>query len=121
MDQAVAQDASDVVRAEEEHQRLERVGGLNVITMDLGSNALENIPAGQVADRCFEFIRDNEPETVYRWQGRNRVGLTQVWAVEPGDALKVKAEVETKTAEFIKSLTSDEVDATIATAKEKQA
>ncbi len=105
MDQAVAEDASELVRKEEERLRLERAGGLNTITVTWGDNwKLEQVPVGKMADRCFEFIRENEPEDVLRWSMANQEPLRQFWALAPADALEVKKAIEAKT----KSIQSQE-------------
>lgn len=99
MDQAIAADASEVVRQEEERKRLERVGGLNTITMTWGDNwKLEQVPLGQMADRCLEFVNENTPDMVLKWSMANQEPLRQFWAMAPGDALEVKRAVEAKTS-----------------------
>lgn len=98
MDQALAQDASELVRKEEERQRLDRIGGLDSITVTWGDNwKLEQVPVGNMADRCLEFVRDSEPEDVLRWSIANQEPLRQFWARAPSDALEVKKAVEAKT------------------------
>ena len=99
MDQALAQDASETVRQEEERQRSERIGGVDTITITWGDNwKLDQVPVGQMADRCVEFIDAASPEDVLRWSMANQEPLRQFWARAPGDALEVKKAVEEKTA-----------------------
>lgn len=99
MDQAIAADASEIVAKEEERARLERIGGINSITMTWGDNwKLEQVPVGQMADRCAEFIRDNPPDLVLKWSIANQEPLRQFWAAAPGDCLEVKRQVEEKTS-----------------------
>ena len=105
MDQAVAEDASELVRKEEERQRLERAGGLDTITVTWGDNwKLEQVPIGKMADRCLEFIQETDPAEVLRWSMANQEPLRQFWALAPSDALGVKKAIEAKT----KSLQSQE-------------
>jgi hypothetical protein len=68
-----------------------------MMTLD-PSGSLQRIPVGEVADRCLEFIRENEPEAVSSWSIQNREPLREFWAESPNDALAVKAEIEKKTA-----------------------
>jgi len=101
MHQALAADASELARQEEERARLERTGGLNTITMTFGDGwALEQVPVGKMHDRCAEFIRENDAGTVLKWSMANTETLRQFWAASPGDALEVKKLIEAKTAEL---------------------
>ncbi len=102
MDQAVAEDASELVRKEEERQRLERAGGLDTITVTWGDNwKLEQVPVGRMADRCFQFVKSNSPDDVLRWSMANQEPLRQFWALAPSDALEVKKAIEAKTKAVI--------------------
>lgn len=94
--------ASEVVRSEEERERIERIGGANSITasFDVETGVLENVPVGQMHDRCEEFIKGANPEIVHRWSVQNRVALQQFWAAAPSDALAIKQMVEPKIAAF---------------------
>lgn len=99
MDQALAQDAAEIVAKEEERQRLQRAGALNSITMTWGDNwKLEQVPVGQMADRCLEYVNENDAATVLKWSMSNQEPLRQFWALAPNDALEVKKQIETKTA-----------------------
>lgn len=94
---------SDAVKAEDEHQRRNLVGDKAVLmTMD-GTGALERVPLGQVADRCLEFIEDNDAEAVHLWSIRNKESLRDFWAYAPNDALEVKKAMEKKTANLHKT------------------
>lgn len=90
--------ASEMIAQEEENARLARIGGRGILFSFDPSGVLENVPQGNVADRCLEFIRESDAETVYRWSIQNRVALQQFWAAAPGDALEVKKAQEAKTA-----------------------
>jgi len=99
MDRAVVNDANEIVHKEEERQRFERIGGLDTITVTWGDNwKLEQVPVGQMADRCLEFIKESTSEDVVRWSMANQEPLRQFWARAPSDALEVKKAVEARTA-----------------------
>lgn len=98
MDQAIAADASEIVRREEERNRLQRIGALDAITVTFGDNwKLEQVPVGQFYDRCSEFVRESEPAEVHRWEVANQEPLRQFWARAPSDALELKKVIEKKT------------------------
>lgn len=92
--------ATDIIAAEEARTRAERIGGRGILFTFDASGVLESVPAGKVADRCLEFIRECDAETVYRWSVQNRAALAQFWAESPGDALSVKQAIEAKTKAF---------------------
>ena len=93
-------DASEIVEAEYEEQRMARIGvAAGDIFVTWGDGwATENVPLGQFFDRAAEYVRDNEPALVQRWNDANRIGLQQFWAKAPGDALELKKLIEAKTA-----------------------
>ena len=91
-------DASEIVDAEFEEQRLARINvaaGDIFITWGDGWST-ENVPLGQFFDRAAAFIGENEPATVRRWSDANRIGLQQFWAKAPNDALELKKLIEAK-------------------------
>ena len=90
--------ASEMVAKADEEQRMARIGGRGILFNFDPNGVLENVQPGALADRCMEFIRENDAEAVYRWSIQNRVGLQQFWAAAPADALEVKKAVEAKTA-----------------------
>lgn len=93
-------DASEIVDAEFEEQRMKRIGAANSITITWGDNwALEAVPVGQFADRAAEYVRDTPPETLRKWRDANRVPLQEFWAKQPSDALELKAMIEAKLGE----------------------
>lgn len=93
-------DAIEIVEAEYEEQRMARIGvAAGDIFVTWGDGwATENVPLGQFFDRAAEYVRDNEPALVQRWNDANRIGLQQFWAKSPGDALELKKLIEAKTA-----------------------
>jgi phage recombination protein Bet len=95
--------ASELLAEAAEADRLARIGGRGILFSFDPSGVLENVPQGGAADRCLEFIRDNDAETVYRWSIQNRVALQQFWAAAPSDALAVKAAQEAKVAAMTKA------------------
>ncbi|MGF6253820.1 phage recombination protein Bet [Ensifer sp. LBL] len=87
--------ASEIVLKEREDHRMRAVGADNSITVTWGDNwTLENVPVGKFADAVLQFLRENTPETVARWQDANREPLKRFWAMQPGDALDLKKEIE---------------------------
>ncbi len=95
--QAQALDASELVAQEAERERMQKIGGLNTITMTWGDGwKLDMVPVGEMADRCIDFIRQEDAATVDKWRQANAEPLRQFWAIAPGDALEVKKEIEAK-------------------------
>lgn len=90
--------ASELVAQEAESQRAAKIGGRGILFSFDPSGVLENVPAGMVADRCFEFIKANDAEAVYRWSVQNKAALAQFWTAAPNDALEVKKQIEAKVA-----------------------
>lgn len=98
--QAADRDASEIVEAEYEEQRMARIGvsaGDIFVTWGDGWTT-ENVPVGKFFDRAAEFVKDSDAATVQRWNDANRIGLQQFWAKAPGDALELKKLIEAKTA-----------------------
>jgi hypothetical protein len=96
-------DASEIVEAEYEEQRMARIGvSAGDIFVTWGDGwATENVPTGKFFDRAAEFVKDSDPATVKRWNDANRIGLQQFWAKSPGDALELKKLIEAKTEEKV--------------------
>lgn len=92
--------AADIVAQEAENNRIARIGGMGVLFSFDPSGVLENVPVGQAADRCVEFVGRSTQEEVYRWSVQNRAALAQFWAAAPGDALEVKKLLEKKLEGF---------------------
>jgi phage recombination protein Bet len=90
--------AAEIVEQEAVAQRAARIGGRGILFSFDPSGVLENIQPGQAADRIADFLRENDPETVYRWSVQNKAALAQFWTLAPGDALEIKKAVEAKTA-----------------------
>lgn len=87
--------ASEVVEKEREDHRMRVIGADNSITVTWGDNwALENVPVGKFADEVMRFINESAPETIAKWQDANREPLKRFWALQPGDALALKKEIE---------------------------
>ena len=78
-------------------ERLERIGGGNRILIDwLDSKPLDAVPVGGLADRVCAFIdaHKDEPSQILMFQERNRIGLKEFWAAQPGDALELRKRFE---------------------------
>jgi len=91
---------SEAIEQEAAHRRENAIGGRGLMMNMDGTGALQRIAIGEVADRCLEFIRQSDPETVYKWSIQNREPLREFWAVSPNDALEVKKQIEQKTAKM---------------------
>ncbi len=91
---------SEAIEQEAAHKRENAIGGRGLLMNMDGSGALQRLPMGEVADRCFEFIRENDAETVYKWSIQNREPLREFWTAAPNDAIEVKKQIEAKTAEL---------------------
>lgn len=91
---------SEAIEQEAAHKRENAIGGRGLMMNMDNTGALQRIPIGEVADRCLEFIRQSDPETVYKWSIQNREPLREFWAVSPNDALEVKKHIEQKTAKM---------------------
>lgn len=91
---------SEAIEQEAAHRRENAIGGRGLMMNMDGTGALQRIAIGEVADRCLEFIRQSDPETVYKWSIQNREPLREFWAVSPNDALEVKKHIEQKTAKM---------------------
>lgn len=103
LDQARAREAKDITPSEEIEQeashRRQNMLGDRAILMTLDSTGVfQRVPVGQVADRCLEYIKNENAETVYTWSIQNREPLREFWSECPNDALEVKAAIERKTA-----------------------
>jgi len=92
-------DASEIVDAEFEEQRMRAIGAADAIPLTWGDGwAMEMVPVGQFADRVAEYIKQTDAATVSKWRDANRIGLQQFWAKQPTDALEIKKQLEAKTA-----------------------
>jgi phage recombination protein Bet len=89
---------SEAIEQEAAHRRESAIGGRGLMMNMDGTGALQRIPMGEVADRCIDFIRASDAETVYKWSIQNREPLREFWATSPNDALEVKKQIEAKTA-----------------------
>ncbi len=100
MAQAVARDvtASEALREEDTNRRKAMVGARGILMSFDETGVLENVPMGKIADRCFEFIKENPDTVVHAWNIRNKASLREFWADQPNEALEVKKAIEAKTA-----------------------
>lgn len=88
---------SQEIEKEAAHRRENAIGGRGIMMVMDETGVMERVKIGEVADRCAEFIRDNDAEAVHLWSIRNREPLREFWAAEPNDALEVKKAIEAKT------------------------
>lgn len=89
---------SEQVAMQEENERKSRLGKPAILMTLDATGVFQRVPVGEMADRCAEFIRENDAETVYTWSIQNREPLKEFWAAAPNDALEVKKLIEQKTA-----------------------
>lgn len=100
--------AAEIVENDRENHRMKAIGGNNTITVFWGENyALENVPVGQFFDRAAEFVDQEPPAAVRKWQDANRDPLKLFWARHPGDALELKKRIEAKLAQPVNRQTDD--------------
>lgn len=102
MESAQLQDtsAAEIVAQEREDQRLALVNAKHAVPIlwEAGQ-PLEFVSLGQIADRCFAFIREADSATGLEWwRETNREGLRQFWALAGGEALAVKQALESRLA-----------------------
>lgn len=104
MDRAVVQDAnaSETVAAHEETLRLQRVHAADTISMLWrAGDPIEQVPLGQMHDRCVAFIQASEsPTGLEAWQNINHAVLQEFWARAKADALDVKKALESRMTEL---------------------
>lgn len=89
---------SQEIEQEAAHRRENALGGKGLLMNMDDTGALQRIPMGDVADRCMEFVKDHDAETVWKWSVQNREALKEFWSTTPNDALEVKKVIEAKTA-----------------------
>jgi len=89
---------SEEVEQDAAHRRENAIGGRGILMNMDASGALSRVPLGEMADRCLEFIKESDAETVWKWSIQNREPLREFWATAPNDALEVKKNIEAKTA-----------------------
>ncbi len=90
---------SEAIDAEATAQRENAIGKGRSILMTLDDTGVfRRVEIGAMADKCLEFIKENDAEAVHVWSVQNRLPLQEFWAVSPNDALDVKKAIEKKTA-----------------------
>jgi phage recombination protein Bet len=96
MDRAQAEHtASEQIAQFEEEQRIQAVGGRDSFPMMLEPARIEMIPAGQMADRVLERVRQFPTSTeIDIFVESNKSGLQQYWAKNKSEALELKRQIE---------------------------
>lgn len=97
MDRAQVLDvtASQLIGDYETESRLERVGALGGITMQLTpTSPLETIQPGVLADRVLDVAKDFDLNQMRWFESANTQPLREFWARAPSDALALKQEME---------------------------
>jgi phage recombination protein Bet len=95
--------ASEELEKHQAQERARRVGGEGLLMVFDETSVLTKVSLGEVADRCFAFIRDNDPLEVHKFRIRNELALRDFWAKCPSDALEVKKAFEAKERQLPKS------------------
>lgn len=95
---------SEQIAEQQTRDRQSMLGGQAIFMSLDASGALERVPLGHVADRCAEYLTENDAESVYTWSIRNREPLREFWAASPNDALELKKMIEQKTSEIGQTL-----------------
>lgn len=95
LDQAKVIDvASEIVADYEEAERLKRIGvsGKTLMFVFDPAKPIENVERGRIADRLFEFLRDEAQtvEQITAFLERNKVPLQTFWGWDRAEALEVK-------------------------------
>lgn len=87
--------ASQAIGDYETESRLERVGALGGITMQLTpTSPLETIQPGKLADRVLDVAKDFDLTQMRWFESANTQPLREFWARAPSDALALKTEME---------------------------
>lgn len=89
---------TEEIYQEQMHRREQAIGGKGILMTFDASGVFERVPMGKVVDRCAEFVKETDAETVYRWSIQNREPLKEFWAHNASDALELKKIIEAKTA-----------------------
>ena len=102
LDQAVSREMTDVTPSEQVENeaaanRQNRLGNKSILMTLDDTGVFERVPVGEMADKCAEFISNNDAEQVHVWAIQNREPLKEFWAINPNDALAVKKLIEDKT------------------------
>lgn len=94
--------ASSIVEQHEQEKRLRLVQATNTIAMLWkAGDAIEAVPEGQFADKCFEHIKACDSVTgLDWWTATNAVSLREFWARHKADALAVKQAAEARRSEL---------------------
>lgn len=80
-------------------ERMARIGAGQTILLDLmdgPASPLQPVPIGQFADKVCAFIAAHreEPSQIRAFSEKNRFGMREFWALQPGDALDLKKKIE---------------------------
>lgn len=87
--------ASQLIGDYETEARLERVGAIGGIMMQLTpTSPIEAIQLGQIADRVLDVARDFDLNQMRWFESANTQPLREFWARAPSDALALKTEME---------------------------
>lgn len=89
--------ASEALDEFDKQERMAKIGGPGLMMVfDPVSMVMEKVVLGQVADRCFEFIKGATPDEAHAFKIRNTAPLQEFWAHSKAEALAVKKAIEAK-------------------------
>ena len=94
---AIDQSATETVEAFQSELRMKAINASNAITMDLqdGESGLQPIPVGEFADKVLARARSFQTVGELQFfKDYNRTALQEFWALQKGDALALKTELE---------------------------
>lgn len=95
--------ASEIVEQAAVEERQKKLGGASAVMVQWEENGqIERVPDGQFADRAMAWLTD-EARTgaeIMAFRHRNKHGLQDFWARNPGDALAVKKLTEQRVEEL---------------------
>lgn len=96
--------ASEALDEFDKQERMARIGGPGLMMVfDPVSMVMEKVALGQIADRCFEFLKDATPDEAHAFKIRNTAPLQEFWAHSKAEALAVKKAIEAKEALLLAS------------------
>lgn len=107
MDRATLNDMIDITPHEQAQradrdERQARLGGPSILFDFCDGEPLQAVPVGKTHDRIMQFIeehKDDNPEKIALFTGRNRMAINQYWSHDAGAALDVKRHLEKFKAE----------------------
>ena len=96
--------ATEIIEAEEQRQRFDRIGGRDCLTVDwIDGSALQRVPVGTFADQVLAWLRTQDGLTAATFEARNAETLKEYWARDKSGALELKRQFEKAKAETVEA------------------